>query len=61
MCHHADFVADRKTAERSVLIKNMLEDMGVEGSPDEAIPINNVSSFFPIRSIDSRPSSPDHC
>lgn len=26
-----------------MLIKNMLEDMGVEGSPDEAIPINNVS------------------
>jgi len=55
MCYHADFLADRKTAERSVLIKNMLEDMGVEGSPDEAIPINNVSSFLSVSF-----ESPDH-
>lgn len=33
---------DRDVAERSVLIKNMLEDLGDSG---EAIPIPNVSSF----------------
>lgn len=32
---------DRDVAERSVLIKNMLEDLGDSG---EAIPIPNVSS-----------------
>lgn len=31
----------RKVAERSMLIKNMLEDLGAPG--DEAIPIMNVS------------------
>lgn len=31
---------DREVAERSVLIKNMLEDLGESG---EAIPIPNVS------------------
>jgi len=35
---------ERAVAEKSVLIKNMLEDMGLEGSPEEAIPINMVNS-----------------
>jgi len=35
--------AERAVAEKSVLIKNMLEDMGLEGSPEEAIPISMVS------------------
>jgi len=34
--------AERAVAEKSVLIKNMLEDMGLEGSPEEAIPISMV-------------------
>lgn len=34
---------ERTTAERSVLIKNMLEDLGDSG---EAIPIPNVSIYF---------------
>jgi S-phase kinase-associated protein 1 len=33
---------DRDVAERSILIKNMLEDLG---ESDEAIPIPNVSLF----------------
>lgn len=36
------FRTDRTTAERSVLIKNMLEDLGDSG---EAIPIPNVSVY----------------
>ena len=43
--------AERAVAEKSVLIKNMLEDMGLEGSPEEAIPINMVGS--------NRSSEPD--
>ena len=43
--------AERAIAEKSVLIKNMLEDMGLEGSPEEAIPINMVSP----RDINSAP------
>lgn len=35
-------VADRNVAERSVLIKNMLEDLG-DASTSEVIPIPNVS------------------
>lgn len=35
------FRTERTTAERSVLIKNMLEDLGDSG---EAIPIPNVSA-----------------
>jgi S-phase kinase-associated protein 1 len=34
-------LTERKIAERSMLIKNMLEDLGPQG--DEAIPIMNVS------------------
>lgn len=36
------FRTERTTAERSVLIKNMLEDLGDSG---EAIPIPNVSVY----------------
>ncbi|KAF8319290.1 E3 ubiquitin ligase SCF complex, Skp subunit [Clavulina sp. PMI_390] len=36
------FEVDRDVAERSVLIKNMLEDVGE--SPDQAIPLPNVSA-----------------
>ncbi|KAF9777199.1 S-phase kinase-associated protein 1A-like protein [Thelephora terrestris] len=35
------FVVDKEAAERSVLIKNMLEDVGER---DEPIPLHNVSS-----------------
>lgn len=33
---------DRAVAERSVLIRNMLEDLGDEGIGNQAIPIPNV-------------------
>lgn len=36
-----DLDVDRQVAERSILIKNLLEDLG--GDNDEAIPIPNVS------------------
>ena len=36
----ADRITDRKVAERSILIKNLLEDLGADGS--EPIPIPNV-------------------
>jgi SCF ubiquitin ligase, SKP1 component len=42
------FQTERTTAERSVLIKNMLEDLGDSG---EAIPIPNVSVYPEIFSI----------
>lgn len=38
---------DRKVAERSMLIKNMIEDLGTPG--DEPIPIMNVSRPHPIQ------------
>jgi S-phase kinase-associated protein 1 len=38
---NADMEVDRQVAERSILIKNLLEDLG--GDNDEAIPIPNVS------------------
>lgn len=38
-------VAERKIAERSMLIKNMIEDLGAPG--EEAIPIMNVSADSP--------------
>ena len=41
----ADLLTERTTAERSVLIKNMLEDLGDSG---EAIPIPNVSVYIEI-------------
>lgn len=37
-----DMTVDRQVAERSILIKNLLEDLG--GDNDEAIPIPNVST-----------------
>lgn len=37
---NADMEVDRQVAERSILIKNLLEDLG--GDNDEAIPIPNV-------------------
>ncbi|KAG9202659.1 hypothetical protein B5807_10318 [Epicoccum nigrum] len=36
-----DMTVDRQVAERSILIKNLLEDLG--GDNDEAIPIPNVN------------------
>lgn len=39
-----DMTVDRQVAERSILIKNLLEDLG--GDNDEAIPIPNVSTTF---------------
>lgn len=39
---NAEMEVDRQVAERSILIKNLLEDLG--GDNDEAIPIPNVSS-----------------
>lgn len=38
---------ERKVAERSILIKNLLEDLG--GDNEEAIPIPNVSSCLTMR------------
>lgn len=37
---NAEMEVDRQVAERSILIKNLLEDLG--GDNDEAIPIPNV-------------------
>jgi S-phase kinase-associated protein 1 len=37
---NADLKVDRDVAERSILIKNLLEDLG--GDNEEAIPIPNV-------------------
>jgi S-phase kinase-associated protein 1 len=37
---NATMNVDRKTAERSILIKNLLEDLG--GEATESIPIPNV-------------------
>ena len=42
MAAFANTYADRDVAERSVLIKNMMEDIG-EQAMTEAIPIPNVS------------------
>ena len=39
---NAEMDVDRQVAERSILIKNLLEDIG--GDNDEAIPIPNVRS-----------------
>lgn len=41
--HEANFLPERKIAERSMLIKNMIEDLGAPG--EEPIPIMNVSRF----------------
>ncbi|KAI9711957.1 MAG: E3 ubiquitin ligase complex SCF subunit scon-3 [Chrysothrix sp. TS-e1954] len=37
------FTCDRVVSERSMLIKNMLDDFGTEGTPSENIPIPNVN------------------
>jgi S-phase kinase-associated protein 1 len=39
----ANSLTERKIAERSMLIKNMIEDLGAPG--EEPIPIMNVSDF----------------
>lgn len=39
---NASLTVERKVAERSILIKNLLEDLG--GDNEEAIPIPNVCS-----------------
>lgn len=41
---NAEMEVDRQVAERSILIKNLLEDLG--GDNDEAIPIPNVSTLL---------------
>ena len=41
----ANSLSERKIAERSMLIKNMIEDLGAPG--EEPIPIMNVSHFTP--------------
>jgi S-phase kinase-associated protein 1 len=43
MSHEADSLTERKIAERSMLIKNMIEDLGAPG--EEPIPIMNVSDL----------------
>ena len=43
---NAEMEVDRQVAERSMLIKNLLEDLG--GDNDEAIPIPNVRLSTPI-------------
>ena len=43
--HEADLTfADRVVAERSMLIKNMMEDLGDDAVGAQAVPIPNVSS-----------------
>lgn len=39
--------SDKDVAEKSVLIRNLLEDMGEETTSSEAIPIPNVSTTSP--------------
>lgn len=41
---NAEIHTTRKIAERSMLIKNMIEDLG---APEEPIPIMNVSCLVP--------------
>lgn len=45
---NAEIPVDRDVAERSILIKNLLEDLGVDN--EEAIPIPNVRTSH--RSLD---------
>ena len=55
----ANMEVDREVAERSILIKNLLEDLGSEN--EEAIPIPNVrpspppQTFTPSCMLTSRP------
>ena len=49
--HHeltASLLLERDVAERSILIKNMLEDLG---ESDEAIPIPNVRLSYPLSTV----------
>jgi S-phase kinase-associated protein 1 len=48
-----EIVTERKVAERSMLIKNMIEDLGNPG--DEPIPIMNVSHNSPPRAHRTAP------
>lgn len=41
---------DRDVAERSILIKNLLEDVGDEAMTD-AVPLPNVSTLPPLRAL----------
>ena len=41
---HTNHFTERQIAERSMLIKNMIEDLGAPG--EEPIPIMNVSRSF---------------
>lgn len=50
--------ADQKVAERSLLIKNMLEDLG-ETAASETIPIPNVSYSAPSEQSQYCPGSTD--
>lgn len=49
--HHGltvSLLLERDVAERSILIKNMLEDLG---ESDEAIPIPNVRLSYPLSTV----------
>ena len=39
---------EREVAEKSVLIKNMLEDIGGDGAGGDVIPVPNVRSGFAV-------------
>ena len=59
---NATIEVDKVVAERSLLIKNMLEDLG-ENSISQTIPIPNVSTLHPTCDADrnrSGDSSADH-
>ena len=47
---HANTTADRDVAERSILIKNLLEDVGDEAMT-EAVPLPNVSPLLTVISL----------
>jgi len=54
-----DATTDRQVAERSMLIKNMMEDLGDEAI-STAVPIPNVYSFtFPGFDSHAVPRTPD--
>ena len=53
----ANFRTDRDVAERSVLIKNMMDDIG-EQAMTEAIPIPNVSSRHLVQPLPDADLSP---
>jgi S-phase kinase-associated protein 1 len=48
----ADITVDKEVAERSILIKNMVGDLGEEATSD-AIPIPNVSHLQPRHTFTS--------